>query len=392
MPLVSVVLPTHSRRHLLGDSIASVLAQDMPDLELFVLDDGSRDGSADLIAKFAASDRRVRHIRFERNVGLPALTTAHGYAQSTGQYVAWQFDDCTWTTDHLSALLSAFKPGVGVAYGQVELHFPDRVDVFGQPFDRHLLESGNILANVAALVSREVYDTIGWIDPSILLKRSNDYDFWRRTCARFTLAFHPGIVAVERGITLHDSLGNSVSVDMDLSRRYMDTDRSAYLHIRNVTNWEPFAPQHWMTAADREELAFLTMEHFYRVGRKQEGFDLALPLLGNVSGEPDEVFVRMLTKRRDAKLNANTHFIQAQRRLLDERMRLLDERMRLLDERMQMLNDREQLLRERQERIESQQSVINGLQERLEPMLPFEKWVLRARKGAALLRGVRARS
>lgn len=384
MPLVSVVLPTHSRRHLLCDSIGSVLAQDMPDLELFVLDDGSRDGSAELIAQFAAADSRVRHIRFERNVGLPALTTAHGYAQSTGQYVAWQFDDCTWTADHLSVLLAAFRPGVGIAYGQVELHYPDRVDVFGQPFDRDLLESGNILANVAALVSREVYDTIGWIDPSILLKRSNDYDFWRRACARFAFAFHPGIVAIERGITLHDSLGNSVSIDLDLSRRYMDSDRSTYLNIRNLAKWDPFAPQDWMTAADREELAFLTMEHFYRAGRKHEGFDLALPLLGSVSGEPDEVFVRMLTKRRDANLASQTHFIQAQRRLLDERMRLLDERMHLL-------NERDQLLRERQMRIESQQALIDSLQNRLEPMLPFEKWVQRALKGMALLRGVRAR-
>lgn len=109
MPLVSVLLPTHARNKsgLLSKAISSVLAQDFSDFELFVIDDGSSDGSVETIQEFCNLDKRVRHIRFEENVGLPALTAAHALKQSSGKYIAWQFDDCTWMSNHLIDLVEA---------------------------------------------------------------------------------------------------------------------------------------------------------------------------------------------------------------------------------------------------------------------------------------------
>ena len=91
MLIVSVLLPTYNRNDsgLLSNAINSVLSQDFSDLELLVCDDGSIDGSAETIRKFAEQDNRVKHIRFDENVGLPAYTTAVAFTQSIGQFIAW---------------------------------------------------------------------------------------------------------------------------------------------------------------------------------------------------------------------------------------------------------------------------------------------------------------
>src|SRR5258708_38429372 len=69
-PDISVVLATYDRRHSLPRAIASVLAQDDVRFELIVVDDASRDGTADYLATLC--DPRVRTIAAERNGGAPA--------------------------------------------------------------------------------------------------------------------------------------------------------------------------------------------------------------------------------------------------------------------------------------------------------------------------------
>src|SRR6266851_7972183 len=59
-PIVSVIIPTHNRRDFLPGAIASVLAQTFTDWELVVIDDGSQDDTASVIAPFLC-DPRVRY-------------------------------------------------------------------------------------------------------------------------------------------------------------------------------------------------------------------------------------------------------------------------------------------------------------------------------------------
>ncbi len=113
-PLVSVILPSHARLRcgMLERAIRSVLSQTSRDLELIVVDDGSRDGTREFVSRCRAADSRVVHVRHERNSGLPGLRVNEGIALARGRYVAFQFEDDTWRPDFL-AVLTAAAAGLG---------------------------------------------------------------------------------------------------------------------------------------------------------------------------------------------------------------------------------------------------------------------------------------
>lgn len=339
MALVSVMLPTFARNKngMLRKAIDSVLAQDMADLELFVLDDGSTDGTADTIRQIAAADVRVKHIRFDVNIGLPALTTAYGFRESKGEYIAWQFDDCEWLPDHLSSLLAVSNahPAAGVVYGQVSVHTPDGERTFGLPFDRDALLKSNLIPNCSTLVRRTVYETVGWIDPSVLLKRTNDYDLWVRASKQFDFAFLPKVVAVEKGQVQPDSLGNSVSVDWQLAQRYAAVNRNDRLLISNMDNWEPSKPEPWMAGAELEAFAKIAIQHFVRIGHPEKSVEVAHSLLPGVFGpQPEVISLAHLARvyqwhsqaiRADdqSHLLVQHNYIQEQRAYIDRQVELI---------------------------------------------------------------------
>jgi len=92
-PTVSVIIPTYNRAHLLDRAIRSVLDQTYQDFELIVVDDGSSDPTAEVIATFA--DPRIYYLRHEKNRGAAAARNT-GIEASQGDYVAFLDSDCEW--------------------------------------------------------------------------------------------------------------------------------------------------------------------------------------------------------------------------------------------------------------------------------------------------------
>src|SRR3546814_15966767 len=83
-----MVMPVHNGARWLADAIESVLAQDFGAFELILVDDASRDGSPAIMADAAARDPRVRLLRPDANVGLPAATNP-GFAAAPGALQRW---------------------------------------------------------------------------------------------------------------------------------------------------------------------------------------------------------------------------------------------------------------------------------------------------------------
>jgi len=222
MPRVSVLMPTFCRNSSghLAKAIRSVCAQTFTDFEFFIVDDGSSDGSADTIQSFAAKDSRIKHIRFEKNVGLPAITTATAVKQSSGEFIAWIFDDCEWEPTYLQEMVKALdsNPDASLAYCMCEaIQNSDKPVIYGRPPDYKLLRSGvNYIANCATFFRRALVDKIGWYDPRIIFVRTCDWDFLSRASYVTPFIYVRKLLTCEHGQSLSNSLGNTYSVDFNL--------------------------------------------------------------------------------------------------------------------------------------------------------------------------------
>jgi glycosyltransferase involved in cell wall biosynthesis len=101
-PTISVVIPTFNRGPWLAETVASVLAQTLPPLEVLIVDDGSTDDTPGVCAHFP---RPVRYIRQE-NAGVAAARN-RGSAEARGEWLAFLDSDDLWTPDKLEVQLAA---------------------------------------------------------------------------------------------------------------------------------------------------------------------------------------------------------------------------------------------------------------------------------------------
>lgn len=117
--LVSVVIPTFNRAYCIAATIDSVLAQTHQAVEVVVVDDGSTDGTAELVAKRYAGDERVRYIR-QTNQGVSTARNT-GFQHARGEFVALLDSDDLWYPHKLAAQLAVFRahPEVGMVWSDL---------------------------------------------------------------------------------------------------------------------------------------------------------------------------------------------------------------------------------------------------------------------------------
>jgi len=115
MSLVSVIVPTYNRRETIQAAIASVQRQTFADWELIVVDDGSTDGTADLIE---GSDPRLALIR-QKNQGVNAARNT-AMLRARGSYIAFLDSDDEWLPHHLELSMAFFRafPGEDFLSGE----------------------------------------------------------------------------------------------------------------------------------------------------------------------------------------------------------------------------------------------------------------------------------
>lgn len=178
-PLVSLVVPAYNAEAYLRQAIDSVLAQDYEPLELIVLDDGSTDGTREILAGYGERVRWDSH----PNMGQGA-TLNKGWAMSSGELLGYLSADDILLPAAVSTAVHALQadPGLVLVYPDFEL-----LDSSGRPVRRVQVLDYDYRAMVldwvcipgpGALFRRAAALTAGPWDPSLRL--SPDYDFWLR--------------------------------------------------------------------------------------------------------------------------------------------------------------------------------------------------------------------
>jgi len=104
--LVSVCLATYNRSHLLAKAIENVLAQTYTDLEILIIDDGSKDDTASIIKRYQKKDKRIFFFSHAKNKGLAAARNT-ALNHSNGKYFTFIDDDDAWHKDFILDFVDA---------------------------------------------------------------------------------------------------------------------------------------------------------------------------------------------------------------------------------------------------------------------------------------------
>jgi glycosyltransferase involved in cell wall biosynthesis len=208
----TVVMAARDTRATVGAAIRSVLAQTRGDFELVVIDDGSSDGTPDVVRGFAG-DERVRLVELPRSGGAAAARAA-GIEAGGGELVSLIDSDDLWMPGYLEAMGAALDADPGAGFAYTDAWYLDdrsrrirRVSAMGyqrppepppasasELFDA--LVERNFVFN-AVTVRRAAIDAAG--PPDARLRSMIDWEWWLRLAATGHRAIRvPGRLGVYR--------------------------------------------------------------------------------------------------------------------------------------------------------------------------------------------------
>lgn len=210
-PRFTVVLSAYNEEGFVADAIGSVLAQTCEDFELIVVDDGSRDGTAEIVEGFA-SDGRLRLIRQENRGLAPSLNRAA--RAGSAPLIALIDADDLWFPTFLEATGDALtaEPEAGFAYTDAWWYQASSGRFFRRSISEHLgapvtaptdplemlrsLLQANWLFGLT-VIRRAAFEQMGGFNEH--LAASEDYELWLRLLAGgFAAARAPGRLAIQR--------------------------------------------------------------------------------------------------------------------------------------------------------------------------------------------------
>ncbi|MGX5800315.1 glycosyltransferase family 2 protein [Bradyrhizobium sp. Arg314] len=177
---VGVVVPMFNAERTIRSTLTSICRQNYQALDIIVVDDGSTDGSASIVASCAMQDRRIRLVR-QSNAGV-ALARNRGAASTDAEFLAFVDADDLWAPTKIELQLRALQEGgssAGLAYswfahideeGRVfSLH--NKPDAVGRVLQRMCRR--NFVGNGSSmLVRRSAFERAGQFDPSLRARKA----------------------------------------------------------------------------------------------------------------------------------------------------------------------------------------------------------------------------
>jgi glycosyltransferase involved in cell wall biosynthesis len=199
LPLVTVITPAYNQAVFLRDTIESVLSQDYPNIELFVLNDGSTDDTEKILQEYTG------RIRWETHANMGQTPTINkGWSLTNGEIITWLNSDDTY-------LPGAVKAGVEylMQHPETAIVFADSLftEADGTPLERtrpvppfnyknFVTACENPISQPSSFIRREVIEKVGMLDPKYYYFM--DWDFWLRAGLHFKIDYIPELWSTYR--------------------------------------------------------------------------------------------------------------------------------------------------------------------------------------------------
>ncbi|MCC6547400.1 glycosyltransferase family 2 protein [Candidatus Sumerlaeota bacterium] len=194
-PLVSIITPAYNAASIIGEAITSVQAQTHRNWEMIIVDDGSTDGTAEIVCSAARMDPRIRLVRLRQNSRLAAAARNAAMRRARGEYFAFLDADDLWLPTKLLEQLRVFHahPSAGVVctwydvFGDEERtrlwkammwRFEDPRVTVGQVMQQSL-------TTPTVMIRRRCFDEAGGFIASHRLATGEDSEYWIRLVAKY---------------------------------------------------------------------------------------------------------------------------------------------------------------------------------------------------------------
>jgi len=260
-PLVSIIMPTYNRRDFLLEAIDSVQRQTYEPLEIIVADDGSTDGTAEVVRRLFPTVTLIqqprRGVSAARNIGIE---------RARGSFIAFLDSDDLWLPGKLEAEMDSFlkDPEIQVCYtDEIWIRRGVRVN----PMKKHRKYGGwiyprclplCIISPSSVILKREVFDEVGLFDET--LPACEDYDLWLRVSARFPVHFIEKPLIVKRG-----------GHDDQLSRAFWGMDRfRVYALLKILREGILTPPWRQLTLEELERKCRILIQGFEKRGKTRD--------------------------------------------------------------------------------------------------------------------------
>lgn len=226
-PIVSVVMPVYNCADYVGEALQSILSQDLKDLEIICVDDGSTDGSGEIIK--AVADDRIRYV-WQENSGRPSIPRNVGLRLARGRYVAIFDSDDVMLPGKLRDSVESLKaaPSVAMVFTDFYRLEEDRgIDatrfLAGYPYFHSLpkarvsdgafvigaqdmyrgLAFENFVGTSSVVLRKSAAAAVGGFDES--LPNGDDRDLW------FRLSAHWDAIFIDRPLHLYRVRSGAIS-------------------------------------------------------------------------------------------------------------------------------------------------------------------------------------
>jgi glycosyltransferase involved in cell wall biosynthesis len=241
LPGITVVMPNYNDSEFIGRAIESVLGQNYPGLEFIIVDDGSSDGSVDIIRSYGDAITLICH---EKNKGHAAAVNT-GLRQVSGEIVAWLNSNDSYLPGALHKIGAYFTqhPDVNVIFGDFNvIDVDDRILLRQRvlPLDYTygcMIGFGNLVTVSTMFMRKHVLDKAGLLDETYHYVPDNEFIF------RVAQNFHIQKVGMRianwrhhpSSITMRGRVTQWTEHDADIER----AQRTSYSSLR-VSRWISF--------------------------------------------------------------------------------------------------------------------------------------------------------
>ena len=195
MPRVSVIIPAYNAENTIVETIISLQKQTLQDIEILVIDDGSKDKTVDVVQQL--TDPRIQVFIYPN--GGVSVARNRGIEKAKGEFIAFVDSDDLWTEDKLELQLAALEqhPDASAVYSWT-VNMMDNGESLSFVHGGKPTLEGNIYPDLLLgcfigsgsniLVRQDVIAVVGGYDPDL---RLSDWDFCLRVAAKFNFAVVP---------------------------------------------------------------------------------------------------------------------------------------------------------------------------------------------------------